>query len=818
MAFKVIISGITGVAKEAGAHLLDPSGQKRGTIAYTKLIDSFNPALAAEVLKYERNTRFWVEHDAMLKRTKRSSTNWREAKLDNELDILTENYKDSEVRFDRAEEEKKLRASPKWQARMDIYENLMKKGAKYELTIEDLSKDKAVERNKAKHIGPIEARMETLGKEAYNSFGIGGDAKAIFGHMGIGEGDKRDLISTRLGNSNYSALLPEANDKYAQKNIDATVSIIEGTAINDLDFTRLREAQEQGQVNPRLYERDPDNITEMFSHAETAQDLTGWYAVDKGTKDSLAPKVSVDNELTLDGENYQIADVLHTFYNQSNNNDITTGGNAYIDLYTDHQQLSALIANIGSDPKNGINITRDAGEINLLAWNIVKENISHKSGDISDYAMGRFKTGYLDYNSFTDAQKLQLATDMIIILEELGGDSTDINAARKRITRRVSQAYKVDSVNIMNTFEERLKNSLPFQNIEELELAKQAIVEAYPTLSELEHDVMRNALDKKYERDSNSLLLVADIQKEIEIEKAIEKGMTAEETAEEKFPEELPPNTLKNLEGIVNPKIIPLLSKAKETYDKAAAEVIAEEKFPEELPPLTLKDLEGTVNPNIISLLSKAGDVLTGSAKERKDEEGIKKLTVAADLNNKINKDKKTWDVASVGIENVDAAFNNVFLNLLAEMESDTRNVGQGQRKSTASGYYQMTKAAVQEAIKDIPNIEELHPEVIKSLNKPWIKGQNNLRNISKSTQAKLALAYLFNLQVLNEAGRGDRYMKDFTEAYLENNYSKMADTWKKFYGEGWHTLNKKTKKLPQNVSDRLEEKTKEFFDKYIGI
>ena len=97
MAFKDIIEGITGVAKEAGSHLLDPSGQKRGTIAYKKLINSFNPALAAETLKYERNTRFWVEHDAMLKRTKRSSTNWREAKLENELTILKDLYKDTEV-------------------------------------------------------------------------------------------------------------------------------------------------------------------------------------------------------------------------------------------------------------------------------------------------------------------------------------------------------------------------------------------------------------------------------------------------------------------------------------------------------------------------------------------------------------------------------------------------------------------------------------------------------------------------------------------------------------------------------------------------
>lgn len=84
----------------------------------------------------------------MLKRTNRSSTNWREAKLDNELDILTENYKDSEVRFDRAAEEEKLRTSPAWAKRMEAYEDLMTKGAKYELTIEDLSTDKAVERSR----------------------------------------------------------------------------------------------------------------------------------------------------------------------------------------------------------------------------------------------------------------------------------------------------------------------------------------------------------------------------------------------------------------------------------------------------------------------------------------------------------------------------------------------------------------------------------------------------------------------------------------------------------------------------------------------
>jgi len=501
MAFKDIIEGITGVAKEAGAHLLDPSGQKRGTIAYKKLINSFNPALAAETLKYERNTRFWVEHDAMLKRTKRSSTNWREAKLDNELDILTDNYKDSEVRFDRAAEEEKLRASPAWEKRMKAYADLMTKGAKYELTIEDLKTDKAVERSRAKHIGPIQARMEALGQEAYNSFGIGGDAKAILGHMGIGEGNKRNLVATNLGKSNFNVLLPEANDKYAQKNIDDTVSIIEGTAINNLDFKALLDAQEAGQVNPTLYERNPDNITDMFKHTETAQNLTGWYAVEKGAKDSLAPKVSVDDELTLDGKNYQIADVLETFYNQSNNNDITKGGNAFADLLTDHQQLSALIGNIGSDPKNGINITRDARAINLLAWDMLKQNISHKGKDFSDYDLGRIKKGYLDYKNLTNSQKLQLVEDMPAILEELGGDSTKIVAAQKRINRTVSQAYEVDSATLMKFFQESLINMPRFKDIEDLENTKNFIAEEYKALSPLDLSVMLNELDKRYEEE-----------------------------------------------------------------------------------------------------------------------------------------------------------------------------------------------------------------------------------------------------------------------------------------------------------------------------
>ena len=51
--FKGFVDGIVGVASEAGSHLLDPSGRKRGTVAYEELMNSMQPALAKEVLDYE---------------------------------------------------------------------------------------------------------------------------------------------------------------------------------------------------------------------------------------------------------------------------------------------------------------------------------------------------------------------------------------------------------------------------------------------------------------------------------------------------------------------------------------------------------------------------------------------------------------------------------------------------------------------------------------------------------------------------------------------------------------------------------------------
>jgi len=271
--FKGFVEGLTGVASEVGSHLLDPSGKKRGTVAYEELINSMQPALAKEVLDYERNTRFWVEHDAMLKRTNKSSTDWKEAKLRDELMSLKEFYKDTDYTFNIDTERTKLENSSEWKTRMDQYEDLMNKGKQYEIKIEDLKTEKGRELNRAKHIGPIQARMEALGREIYKNYGLKGDIKAILGNMGIGKGDKRSLTEVPLGNSNFNVLLPEAADSIELKRLNSIVKAIEGEGINNLDLTRMRTAQENSVINPTLTLRDPEEFSKLLYNAKTETTL-----------------------------------------------------------------------------------------------------------------------------------------------------------------------------------------------------------------------------------------------------------------------------------------------------------------------------------------------------------------------------------------------------------------------------------------------------------------------------------------------------------------------------------------------------------------
>ena len=452
--FKGFVEGLTGVASEVGSHLLDPSGKKRGTVAYEELINSMQPALAKEVLDYERNTRFWVEHDAMLKRTNKSSTDWKEAKLRDELMSLKEFYKDTDYTFDIAAERTKLENSSEWKTRMDQYEDLMNKGKQYEIKIEDLKTEKGRELNRAKHIGPIQARMEALGREIYKNYGLKGDIKAILGNMGIGKGDKRSLTEVPLGNSNFNVLLPEAADSIELKRLNSIVKAIEGEGINNLDLTRMRTAQENSVINPTLTLRDPEEFSKLLYNAKTETTLKSLYNVQASAKDSSFPEPKSDaDKLFLGGDYETPAEVLHTLYNQSLQNiSAEDGKNSYTELFLDHQQVAALIANIGTDEKYGINIVDNYTEISLAAWDLLKDRIVDKERPGLDK---------LYYNKLTNDEKINLINQMPELLEKLQGNKTQISKFVPEMKKAMKGALQVTSRELIQQFETGLINSNP---------------------------------------------------------------------------------------------------------------------------------------------------------------------------------------------------------------------------------------------------------------------------------------------------------------------------------------------------------------------
>lgn len=452
--FKGFVEGLTGVASEVGSHLLDPSGKKRGTVAYEELINSMQPALAKEVLDYERNTRFWVEHDAMLKRTNKSSTDWKEAKLRDELMSLKEFYKDTDYTFNIDTERTKLENSSEWKTRMDQYENLMNKGKQYEIKIEDLKTEKGRELNRAKHIGPIQARMEALGREIYKNYGLKGDIKAILGNMGIGKGDERSLTEVPLGNSNFNVLLPEAADSIELKRLNSIVKAIEGEGINNLDLTRMRTAQEDSVINPTLTLRDPEEFSKLLYNAKTETTLKSLYNVQASAKDSSFPEPKSDaDKLFLGGDYETPAEVLHTLYNQSLQNlSPEDGKNSYTELFLDHQQIAALIANIGTDEKYGINIVDNYTEISLAAWDLLKDRIVDKERPGLDK---------LYYNKLTNNEKINLINQMPELLEKLQGNKTQISKFVPEMKKAMKGALQVTSRELIQQFETGLINSNP---------------------------------------------------------------------------------------------------------------------------------------------------------------------------------------------------------------------------------------------------------------------------------------------------------------------------------------------------------------------
>ena len=802
------------ILEEAYNTLRDPSGRRRGAQAYYNVLESGQDEIAKKELQYERNTRFWLEHDAMLKRTDRSSTNWRLAKLDNELDILQENYKDSEWRFDRKAEEEKLtnfekhpETAKKWKERLDEYEKLMKKGAAYQLTVDDLKTDKGREKNRARHIRPLQVKLEALAREVYNNYGLfKGDVKAILSHTGIGPKYNRSLVDTSYSDNNYDLLIPESVDPIEQKRIASFIKLLGNENITEEDLNRLRIVQEGTPVEPRLYERDPKDISGLTTHAGTAENNNTWYDVDGGAKDSHAPKVSIEDEVKLGGESYQIGQLLESLYNQRTNNDITKGGNAFSDIKTDHMQIAAIIANIGTDPEYGINLLQDWETINLTAWDLIKEGLSYQKGD---YDSARYTSGYIDYRSFTSEEKHALIEQMPAILEDLGGNSTEINDSWNKIKREAQRALQVDSATLMKSFQEKLENSPPFKNQLEAENFKERISEMYPSLSPIEHDVMRNEVDNKFQKDTDPFFTPTQELGFDFYSRRLQEDINSGEfnnITQEVGP--IPEEELKELSASYSSEEIEqAIQKASASFSE---KVKKEGSFFTGIGTAVAADF----NSELSYYLGET-EQLTQVQKEIKnaniDKELVSKFSnkyKIVDTNNK----PLLEGISSKQIQNV---LENEVLPILAMVESS------GGKElfnpvSTASGYFHFIEGTAKQAaneLKDIdPNIvnEPEYKELIKSFDKGWKIGKNNMSNISLELQSRLAIAHILQKTVVVDGKKVPFLGNELYSAIITASTQKeKEEAVKKLYNIHWHTR-------PTDATDyNLSRKVSNFYSNF---
>tara|TARA_R100000008_G_C3587123_1_gene173385 strand:+ start:3644 stop:5944 length:2301 start_codon:yes stop_codon:yes gene_type:complete len=751
--------------------LFDPFGNRKSAAALTKLKQEGHDILNKNLNRMETSFAFW----------------------DREKKILGDNYTSNEIEealmAREIEQEKALLTGTGQTINVQAFKDQLINDKNYQEYVKNYFADRekasefkllsdeytATGRAKAvtRYQQPIKDSLNRMASQVSSSYGIIPELLNL-----IDLGPDRSFVETKIGNHSY--MLPVANSPVEQKVINTLSNYLDSKqgSLKDTDVSELQNLLKNVSINYQPISTSSSKGISDYTEDSNMRKTIQAIVLDEQYPDNFKEKIIAEGgEQTI-----KYTDIIENIDDSQKQ-----------DFQENYQTIATMIKKVFNDtklvPQGG---TLEDSQIATIAFEALIENGFLKT-EIKP-RLGIFSDVVSDYTRITPSQYQTFFNNLPEYLNRLSADTLkgeQLDGIFEAVKIIENEQQKID---LQDPLHPRNLAGIVRNQIETGAVTRFATVEDRDIYIE---NSKQNFKEQGYRQEdidyfATEVGTIEPIALAREMQTSLNKENTDQITLED----------IKKGGEVLAKKTNNLFKNVRDPY------MIMEGAPKREM------------SKTDISNLTSAIDTLGGkpSLLEKNREEESINLTVATDMNNRIIEKDKTWDVASVGIENVDAAFNNVFLDLLAKMESDNRNIRQLRRKSTASGYYQMTEAAVKEAIKNIPNVEELHPEVIESLNKPWIKGKNNLENVNKSTQAKLALTYLFNLKVSGEEGRGDTYMKDFTQAYLDNNYSEMANIWKKFYSEGWHTLDKKTKKLPLNVSNRLEEITKDYFDNYTGI
>ena len=827
-----ILSKVYDKVKETGQEMLGFSTE--GSKAYQQLLIDGHDILNKTSDAYTTSSEFWIREKEILKSVNDmyTSNEMPEALMAREIAQEKELLKDTGVTLNVAEFRKERNEDPEYIAYVKQYMSNREKAGHYTLRADEYS-EAGQQRARKRYEAPIRNTLNATSRRLKNSYGF---IPALYNLTGLGR--DRTLTSHTVGD--YDLMLQKGDTEFNARIISKLGNYLDSKqgSLKDTDVTTLRNIlKRMTNEYTAIPSGSKKGAGDMRTHPETAPRIKN---IMEGTYSHEFEKL----ELTLTkGTPNDISDDIQVPYTTflAPNNLTEEGGRQK--FQEDLNMLSAWMLHINDDAK----LVLKGGKLNpediiTMAIGTLME-LGNLKVDVKEYGYGIVEDIITSYSQLTGLQKDSVYDMLADMLSEFDEDRVftenesaliDIEIGKLKENEIVTDP--TNPVNIILNLvggtgvegEADYVAPVSFESIEKREAFSNELIVVWQEEDRSEQDI----------QEAITILETATIG---ETDSTVDLlGPPEVSNAEEKFPEELPPNTLKNLEGIVNPKIIPLLSKAKETYDKSAAEVIAEEKFPEELPPLTLKDLEGTVNPTILALLDKELTPeqlksLEGASEEEIDEavkrasfttkpENLIASVVAAlipissaeaqqrndtlEKSSRLNLDNAIDDRTIKRLLNHDLVVNNPnFKNQITkeniysslktellpflELVESSGGTALFNKVSTASGNYHFLEGTAKQVLNQVLRFDsslknqKWYKDMQTSLKKRWEIGTNNMKDVPLEAQSKLVIAHLLEKKVKDITGYGDELLIKFITA---NTVDKKIEAGLNLYYDAWHT------------------------------
>jgi len=707
------IDTVKDVGKGVLTTLLDPQGNTRGSIAAQKLVDEGQGYINKLEAQIGASTKFWADHQKMLGNNY-TSYEWKEALLAREIEQEKAKLKDT-GKILPPNYIQQLKDSGAANELYELYEEKMNKAKDYKLTSGIEYTDANIKTHIKNHSRTSRNVINRAARQLFNSYGWDKDLFAAFGF-----GRDRTAVKQEIGD--YSFLLQAEDGPIKQRFIEQlTQELHLGKGrFNNIDVKELTAMFENMTIDYKPIVKDAMTSSEMLKNPR-AEDMVNYMInIESGNLDaSLFPKLDESENYVFEGVggfgltgflNVTMTpqEMIDQLWVQRNNNEKKEGGNSFINFVSDFKQMASLLTNVATDKEFGINATDTQIELNMTAYNLIKNKIKAKDKDY--FSSGStYDAFYLDYEKLTVEEKLAFISTIGDTLIEAGGNKTAIKENLPLIEEKMKEALNVTDKAIIKAIEFSITEQT-FNSKEEVNKYKNKIASLY-NLNSDNTSYINSLIDDKFEEQANSPL---------------EKQMQ---------------NTFDPLSASLNPTS----NLNQDMYTQTVSESIKDEMLKE-----TLAQEEDT--PKGRERLRQVRDIFFAGSSELNAFENIPGYALL-DKNNSVNPLLSQIERATaLGIITPDMDNSVVELKLTKLLNftafAESRNSNEKISNEGALGYYQFlpNKEGQQNSLNTAYNrlsreLGRINVKVPQDLIRMKEEGFVSLDNVSKESQSLLALS-----------------------------------------------------------------------------